>query len=177
MTEPSTQACAPVRAPWWLRPRAVVVAVACAVVLPFVLMWAAFLFLISQEDYQPAPGTLTYYLGISSLVRGVVLPSAAGAPHYYGTVGDGNKQARSEVAYDVLPERLDEAVAGVHAYLLRNGLHERALDAEGRAMVQAYYGEPVRYTKYEAPQGGLVVLIVEPLRGGPTHRLSVSDYD
>ncbi|MFN4121401.1 hypothetical protein [Acidovorax sp.] len=177
MTERGPQACAPARARWWLRPRTVVIAVACAVLLPVALMWAAFLFLISQEDYQPAPGTLTYYLGISSLVRGVVVPGAAGAPHYYGTVGDGNKPARSEVAYEVPPEHLEETVAAVHAYLLRNGLHERAVDAEGRAMVQAYYGELVRYTEYEAPQGGLVVLIVEPLRGGPTHRLSVSDYD
>lgn len=177
MTEPGTVACAPVRARWRLRPRTVVTALVCAVLLSVALMWAAFLFLVSQEDYQPAPGTLTYYVGISSLVRGVVLPGAAGAPHYYGTVGDGNKQARSEVAYEVPPERLDEAVAAVHAYLLRNGLHERAMDAQGRAVVQTHYGELVRYAEYKSPRGGLVVLIVEPLRGEPNHRLSVSDYE
>lgn len=157
--------------------RTLVIAAVCGVVLTPALFLAAFLFLVSQEDYTPAPGTLTYYLGISSLVRGAPLAGAAGPPHYYGTVGDGNKQARSEVAYELPPENLNQAMAAINAYLLQNGQHERPLEAADQAAVRAFYGDLFRYAEYTSPQGGLVVVMVQSLmEDSRIYRISVSEY-
>ena len=62
---------------------------------------AAALCLISQEDYTPEPGSFTYYIGISSLVRHAPLVGALGKAEYFGTVGDGNKPPHGLVSYDV----------------------------------------------------------------------------
>ena len=57
-------------------------------------IWAAaYAWLFSQEDYAPKPGTLAYYVGMSSLVRHAPVANAAGAPDYFGSVGDGDKGA------------------------------------------------------------------------------------
>ena len=80
---------------------------------------------VSQEDYAPKPGTLAYYVGMSSLVRHAPVANAAGAPDYFGSVGDGDKAPRSEVSYAVSPGSVDDAYASMDAYLQSRGFQPR----------------------------------------------------
>ena len=89
-------------------------------------IWAAaYAWLFSQEDYAPKPGTLAYYVGMSSLVRHAPVANAAGAPDYFGSVGDGDKAPRSEVSYAVSPGSVDDAYASMDAYLQSRGFQPR----------------------------------------------------
>lgn len=89
---------------------------------------AAALCLISQEDYTPEPGSFTYYIGISSLVRHAPLVGALGKAEYFGTVGDGNKPPHGLVSYDVEFASIGPATHAFDAYLLGKGYSRTADD-------------------------------------------------
>lgn len=148
--------------------------VACASLALWVSAW---LFLISQEDFTPKRGTLTYYLGISSLVRGAPAVGVATEPEYFGTVGDGNKQPRSEVSFEVSRNDMGRAVVAVNAYLLQNGLQERALEPSELEAVQAHNGYFVRYAEYASVADGVVAVTVQPVRPGVLYSVTVSHYE
>lgn len=160
-----------------LRPRLLGIALGVVACASLALWVSAWIFLISQEDFTPKPGTLTYYLGISSLVRGTPAVGVATQPEYYGTVGDGNKQPRSEVSFEVARNDMGRAVAAVNAYLLQNGLQERAMEPSALEAVQAHYGYFVRYAEYASVAEGVVVVMVQPVRPGASYSVTVSHYE
>lgn len=94
-----------------------------AALLLALLAWPlGMLWVLSHEDYHPEPGTLDYYLGLSSLVRGVPLPADGDAPQYYGSTGDGPKPPVSMVTLQVPPDQASATLARLQAYLQTKGL-------------------------------------------------------
>lgn len=143
-------------------------------------IWAAaYAWLFSQEDYAPKPGTLAYYVGMSSLVRHAPVANAAGAPDYFGSVGDGDKAPRSEVSYAAAPGRVDEAYASMDAYLQSRGFQPRPAEAAGMVAAALADGEElVRHAEYQSGSGELVVLAVsrtaDPADG---YRITLTHWD
>ena len=60
-------------------------------------------YLFVVEDYVTKPGSPVYYLGISSLIRNLQVPDGAQGREYFGSVGDGNKPAQSQLSFKVPP--------------------------------------------------------------------------
>lgn len=143
-------------------------------------IWAAaYAWLFSQEDYAPKPGTLAYYVGMSSLVRHAPVANAAGAPDYFGSVGDGDKAPRSEVSYAVSPGSVDDAYASLDAYLQSRGFQPRPAEAAGMVAAALADGEElVRHAEYLSGSGELVVLAVsrtaDPADG---YRITLTHWD
>ena len=135
-------------------------------------LWiAAWVFLVSQEDYTPAPGSLTYYLGISALVRQAPLARATDAPEYYGTVGDGNKLPQSLVSYAVEQRDVGAALQAMEGYLRQGGWQPRPVDTPGAAASWAAHGETIRYAEYASAAGEVAVL--EATRSGAPGRYAI----
>lgn len=94
-----------------------------AALLLALLAWPlGMLWVLSHEDYHPEPGSLDYYLGLSSLVRGVPLPADGDAPQYYGSTGDGPKPPVSMVTLQVPPDQASATLVRLQAYLQTKGL-------------------------------------------------------
>lgn len=153
-----------------------------AALLLALLAWPlGMLWVLSHEDYHPEPGTLDYYLGLSSLVRGVPLPAEGDAPEYYGSTGDGPKQPVSMVTLQVPPEQAAATLAQLQAYL-----QARGLQPTGPAMREATDTATLQDWEYATPQRTEVVVLrqVEPTHpaahtGAASRRvtLSVMHYD
>ncbi len=140
---------------------------------------AAALCLISQEDYTPEPGSFTYYIGISSLVRHAPLVGALGKAEYFGTVGDGNKPPHGLVSYDVEFASIGPATHAFDAYLLGKG-YSRTADDETPGPSYGM-GRRVRHARYTASSGQVVyveVVQASSTEQGPVrYRATMAHYD
>lgn len=139
---------------------------------------AAALCLISQEDYTPEPGSFTYYIGISSLVRHAPLVGALGKAEYFGTVGDGNKPPHCLVSYGVGFGNIGPATLALDAYLLGSGYARRAIETPGPSFDD---GRLVRHARYAADSGEVVhVEVVQDasaIQGAARYVLTMAHYD
>lgn len=137
-----------------------------AALLLALLAWPlGMLWVLSHEDYHPEPGTLDYYLGLSSLVRGVPLPANGDAPEYYGSTGDGPKQPVSMVTLQVPPEQASATLARLQAYLQTKGLQPTGPfkhEATDTATLQDW--------EYANPQRTEVVVLRQVVPAHPTAR-------
>ncbi|PIF92745.1 hypothetical protein CLU86_3694 [Acidovorax sp. 62] len=135
-----------------------------AALLLALLAWPlGMLWVLSHEDYHPEPGTLDYYLGLSSLVRGVPLPADGDAPEYYGSTGDGPKQPVSMVTLQVPPEQASATLARLQAYLQTKGLQPTGpfkYEATDTATLQDW--------EYANPQRTEVVVLRQVVPAHPT---------
>ncbi len=140
---------------------------------------AATLCLISQEDYTPEPGSFTYYIGISSLVRHAPLVGALGKAEYFGTVGDGNKPPHDLMSYDVEFASIGPATHAFDAYLLGKG-YSRTADDETPGPSYGM-GRRVRHARYTASSGQVVyveVVQASSAEQGPVrYRATMAHYD
>lgn len=144
-----------------------------------VLFWlGTALCLISQEDYQPEPGSFTYYMGISSLVRHAPLAGALGKAQYFGTVGDGNKPPHGLVSYEVEFDNIRSAALAFDAYLLGHGYSRSAQEAPDPGLGEGWL---VRHAGYAAASGEAVhveVVLDTSARQGPVRYLiTLTHYD
>ena len=119
-----------------------------AALLLALLAWPlGMLWVLSHEDYHPAPGSLDYYLGLSSLVRGVPLPAEGDAPEYYGSTGDGPKPPVSMVTLQVPPEQAAATLSRLQSYL-----QSRGLQPTGPATREATDTAALQDWEYATPQ-------------------------
>ena len=72
---------------------------------------------------------------------------------------------------------MGRAVVAVNAYLLQNGLQERALEPSELEAVQAHNGYFVRYAEYASVADGVVAVTVQPVRPGVLYSVTVSHYE
>ncbi len=97
-----------------MRIRSLVILLLASLAFAAIVRFGAGIYLASLEDYQAEQGSLTYYLGISSLIRSAPVLTPAAPPVYSGSVGDGAKPPQSSVVYDTAeksPAMLADAVA------------------------------------------------------------------
>lgn len=92
-------------------------------------------YLFSTEDYTAQPGSPVYFLGISPLIRQLKVPDDAQHREYFGSVGDGNKPAQSQLSFKVRPENADRTWNEVTLQLQNLNLHRASPDSEETASV------------------------------------------
>lgn len=159
-----------------LRPGFLLAGLGLCLALGLSLWIAAWVFLVSQEDYTPAPGSLTYYLGISPLVRQAPLAQATGSPEYYGTVGDGNKLPQSLVSYAVEQRDVRAALQAMDGYLRQVGWQPRPVDTSGAAATLAAHGETIHYAEYASADGEVAVLQATRSGSPGRHAITLTHY-
>ncbi|MET1077255.1 MAG: hypothetical protein ABWY06_04455 [Pseudomonas sp.] len=124
-------------------------------------------YLFSEEDYQPLPGSLRFYLGLSALVRQA--PFDLGTlPAYYGSIGDGNKPAQSQVSIQGPAAQAQAAWQDWERYLYQQGCSRTEARVSGLSPLAA---------QYLCRDQGLVVLERVTLPGDSAARVSLTHYE
>jgi hypothetical protein len=77
--------------------------------------------IFKSEDFYPEKGSLTYYIGISSLIRNTPIIENIGRPVYYGSVGDGSKPPQSKVTYETKSISTQDIENKIEFFLNSNG--------------------------------------------------------
>ena len=142
------------------------------------LLWlAAAAYLFSQEDYAPERGSLTYYLGISSLVRGAPMVEPAQEPVYFGSVGDGNKPPQSEVSYETRATDPLQAWSATDKYRNERGFSVPAGAAAGAPADFPSDERVVKSAEFRSPSGELVEVALTQAADSKRYRLRISHFD
>ena len=144
-----------------------------------VLLWmsaAAYLFL--QEDYAPERGSLTYYMGISSVLRGVPLIAPVNEPEYFGSVGGGNKPSQSEVSYETDEPNASTIWVATERYFNQHGfgtpdptvspITHPELESDDRVIQQG---------QFTSKAGELIVVVLTQSDGQNRFRVRISHFD
>lgn len=116
-------------------------------------------YLFSAGDYVARPGTPAYYLGISPLVRDLQAPASARDLEYFGSVGDGNKAAQSQLSFSVPYEAADAVWNEMNRQLQNLALH--SIDTRGEASITSnknVVSPGTREARYTSSKQDLVVL-------------------
>ncbi|WKB56118.1 hypothetical protein [Eleftheria terrae] len=148
--------------------------IAILVVLMVCGRFGAALYLFSLEDYSPVPGSLTYYLGLSSFIRHTPVPSDALTVKYFGSVGDGTKLPQSEVSYQVDVSKADAAWADMKRYADESGFSYKAggLDAS-----EQHDATLVKKAEFSSPHEGALTLTLTHDLATQALRLHMTHYD
>lgn len=149
----------------------------CALAAAWMLLWlsvAAHLF--SQEDYAPRRGSLTYYVGISSLVRGAPLVEPAGEPAYFGSVGDGNKPPQSEVSYETLAADPRRVWSTLEKYLDGRGFAAQAPQA-GAPVDSSPNQRVLKSGEFRSASGEMVEVVLTQAVDSGRRSLRISHFD
>ncbi|WKB54408.1 hypothetical protein [Eleftheria terrae] len=78
-------------------------AIGAALVIPIVL-WVIFAVVVfSEENYYPEKNSFAYFMGLSSFIRGAPDDGCLDKATFFGTAGDGNKPASSELSCIIPP--------------------------------------------------------------------------
>ena len=153
-------------------------AVAATLVVCAALATLAYLFAV--EDYVTQPGSPVYYLGISPLVRGVQVPDGAQAREYFGSVGDGNKPAQSQLSFKVPPETADAVWDQVARQLQNLALHSVSAGDSSTVTSNKHTVSPgLREAQYTSGDHDLVLLTTYPDSDGgtPLIRFEITHFD
>jgi len=138
-------------------------------------------YLFAVEDYVTRPGSPVYYLGISSLVRDVQVPDGAQGREYFGSVGDGNKPAQSQLSFKVPPATADAVWDEMTRQL--QDLTLRSVSTGGESPLVSSNKHTVspglREAQYTAEKHGLVLLTTyEDSDGGTSSiRFEITHFD
>ena len=89
---------------------------------------AVYYYRLNKVNAAPKPGTLSYYLRLSSIVRNVPIVSPHGSPVYFSTVSDGSKLPSSEVTYTSTETDEKSIVEKTLRYLSEKGFTPAAAD-------------------------------------------------
>ncbi|AKJ31965.1 hypothetical protein [Caldimonas brevitalea] len=135
---------------------------------------AAIAYLFSQEDYTPQPGSLTYYLGISSLVRNAPIAAALQPAEYFGSVGDGNKLPQSQVSFYVSQADAAQAWRTLQRYLDEQGFSHAPPDSGSQAQTASTTAKEAQYT---SPTDGSVLMTLEEVPAAAGLRVSLTHFD
>lgn len=138
-----------------------ITAVAIASSVMLLTGWIFYLF--GEEDYYPEPGTLAFYLKLSSTVRSLPLSDAVSTPVYHGSIGDGPKPPQSSVCYAAQSSKEIWIVSNIRTYLQRHGY---ALDPSdmGSHIASLTERKPLHYTTYTDRAGHSVHLVINNSR-------------
>jgi hypothetical protein len=134
-----------------------VTAVLAAICTMIFVGWLFYLF--HEEDYRPEPGSISFYLKLSSLVRNIPIIDAVSMPSYYGSIGDGPKPAESSVCYEAQSSKEVWIVANTGSYLHARGFALALTDPPPR-MFQINGREPSHLTAYANEDGESVHLML-----------------
>lgn len=130
--------------------------------------------LFSQEDYAPSPGSLTYYFGISELIRGAPVIAPAAEPAYFGSVGDGGKPPLSEVSYETGEKSAERLWSALELHLAERGFG-RLVDA---APAQLADGEErVREAEFAAASGEQVAVLLSWMAGAKRYKVRITHFE
>lgn len=143
------------------------------------LLWvAAAAYFFSQEDYAPERGSLTYYIGISSMIRGAPLIAPVNEPAYFGSVGDGNKPSQSEVSYET-----DEPNASTIWVATERYLNQHGFGSPDPAALPLKHPElspeeqVVQEGEFTSKSGELVVVVLTQAAGRNRYKVRISHFD
>jgi len=138
-------------------------------------------YLFSVEDYVTRPGSPVYYLGISSLVRDVQVPDVAQGREYFGSVGDGNKPAQSQLSFKVPPDTADAVWDQVSRQLQNLALHSVSATGNESAVAsnKNIVSPGLREAQYTSDKRDLVLLTTyqDSDGGTPLIRFEITHYD
>lgn len=139
-------------------------------------------YLFSEEDYVTRPGSPVYYLGISSLVRDIQVPDGAQSREYFGSVGDGNKPAQSQLSFKVQPEAADAVWDQMTQQLQKLALHSVSTAGnESTAVVsnKNTVSPGIREAQYTSEKHDLILLTTyqDNDAGTPSIRFEITHFD
>lgn len=141
----------------------------------------AFWYLVHLEDYSPKPGSIVYYIGISSLVRNAPVPDAAAEPEYFGSVGDGNKLPQSEISFATHAQHVGRAMDALSSYLRKASFQQRPVSADAVNNAASLIPEGVHlasYTEYVSSASEVVVLTVTKAADADNrYKVTMTHYD
>ena len=143
------------------------------------LLWmAAAAYFFSQEDYAPERGSLTYYIGISSMVRGAPLIAPVSEPEYFGSVGDGNKPSQSEVSYETDEPKASTIWVATERYLNQHGFGSRDPAALPPKYPELLPEERVvQQGEFTSKSGELIVVVLTQDAGRTRYKVRISHFD
>jgi hypothetical protein len=148
------------------------------VALSLLLLMAAAAYFFSHEDYAPERGSLSYYIGISGMVRGAPLIAPVGAPAYFGSVGDGNKPPQSEVSYET-----DEPNASAIWLTTERYLNQHGFDSRDPAASPPKHPEfspeerVVQQGEFTSKSGELIVVVLTQTAERNRYKVRISHFD
>ena len=138
-------------------------------------------YLFSVEDYVTRPGSPVYYLGISSLVRDVIVPEGAQGREYFGSVGDGNKPAQSQLSFKVPPAAADAVWNQVTGQLQNLALHSVRAEGNESTIIsnKSIVSPGIREAQYTSVKHDLVLLTTyqDSDAGTPSIRFELTHFD
>lgn len=138
-------------------------------------------YLFAVEDYVTRPGSPVYYLGISSLVRDVQVPDGAQGREYFGSVGDGNKPAQSQLSFKVPPATADAVCDAMTRQLQNLALHSVSTGGSDPTVASNKHtvSPGLREAQYTSAKHDLVLLTTyEDSDGGtPSIRFEITHFD
>ncbi len=138
-------------------------------------------YLFAVEDYVTLPGSPVYYLGISSLVRDVQVPDGAQGREYFGSVGDGNKLAQSQLSFKVPPATADAVWDAMTRQLQNLALHSVSTGGNDPTVTSNKHAVSpgLREAQYTSAKHDLVLLTTyEDSDGGtPLIRFEITHFD
>lgn len=138
-------------------------------------------YLFAVEDYVTRPGSPVYYLGISSLVRDVQVPDGAQGREYFGSVGDGNKPAQSQLSFKVPPDTADAVWDEMTRQLQNLALHSVSTGGNDPTVVsnKNTVSPGIREAQYTSDKHDLVLLTTyqDSDAGAPSIRFEITHFD
>ena len=148
------------------------------VVLSVLLWLVAAAYLFSQEDYAPKRGSLTYYIGISNVVRGVPLVAPVHEPEYFGSVGDGNKPPQSKVVYETYETNASKIWIASEGYFNQNGF-EASNPMPLHATHPQYLPNErvIQQGQFTSKSGELIVVMLTQSAGESRFKIRISHFD
>ncbi len=147
-------------------------------VLSLLLWMAAAAYLFSQEDFVPERGSLTYYIGISSLVRGAPLIAPVNDPEYFGTVGDGSKSPQSGVSYETDEPDAQTIWVATERYLNQHGFGSPDTISSPPTHPELFPEERlVQEGEFTSKSGELIVVVLTQAAGRNRYKVRISHFD
>lgn len=144
------------------------------------LIWLiAFWYLIHQEDYSPKPGSIIYYIGISSLVRNAPISGAIAQPEYFGSVGDGNKPPQSEMSFIENEQNAKKSIDALTNYLHQKSFQQRPITTNKEKFATSLIPEGEHlysYTEYVSSSGEVALLTMTKVEAGNHYRVTITHY-
>ncbi|MEC4718541.1 hypothetical protein RY831_05240 [Noviherbaspirillum sp. CPCC 100848] len=136
---------------------------AAAIAISAILLTGWIFYLFGEEDYYPEPGTLAFYLKLSSTIRSLPLSDAISRPVYHGSIGDGPKPPQSSVCYAAQSSKETWIVSNIRTYLQKDGY---ALDPSdtGSNIASLSEQKPLHYMAYTNRAGHSVHLVINNSR-------------
>ncbi|WP_151637969.1 hypothetical protein [Noviherbaspirillum aerium] len=145
-----------------------------ALVATLLVGWLSYLF--GEEDYYPKPGTPSFYLKLSSLIRNIPLAYASSLPAYRGSVGDGPKPPQSSVCYAAQSSKEVWIITSIRTYLQRNGYTFNSLETDS-SMTLFAENKPLHYTGYVNEGGQSVDLLINASSSPQEINVCITHYE